>query len=483
MQPPGKENSVAPQGGDAKMPMLDLTDHSGASSPPSEAPKENMQNLIAFFLLGLFNNFPYVVFLAAAKEISEQSVGLVFIASILPSFMVKLTIPYWAHKVSYRIRVGCCACLMTASFLMVAFSKSVPFQLVGVGCASLQQALGEVSMIAYTSFYDGRTTVTCWSSGTGLAGPFGFLWNFVLMEALNLGLTWMMLITCVFPLCWLATFFFGLLHPVPRDREEQTPQGTEGRDSETPQGQAMVRQRSSFACHPPGEASAVRPVSSVASMTALQSETAERGETVTATVSESDSGSPASGGEKFRFFLSLWHYIVPLALVYFAEYTMQSGTWAAIGFPSVNNKEARKKFYFISNWLYQVGVLVSRSSGAFLPMSAWQQLKWPMPLAQCVLLVFFCWAAWTHPPVVYDWWLLSLTFVAGLFGGGVYVGVYTLISSDFQEGEKREFALTAAGVGDSLGVTLADFTGLFVQACVYKKWNVDGNLEFGCPII
>ena len=40
----------------------------------------------------------------------------------------------------------------------------------------------------------------------------------------------------------------------------------------------------------------------------------------------------------------LWKYMIPLFVVYFAEYATQSGTWAAIGFP-VSNKAARDKFY------------------------------------------------------------------------------------------------------------------------------------------
>lgn len=51
--------------------------------------------------------------------------------------------------------------------------------------------------------------------------------------------------------------------------------------------------------------------------------------------------------------------MIPLFLVYFAEYAMQSGTWAAIGFP-VEDENARKSFYQNANWVYQAGVFVSR---------------------------------------------------------------------------------------------------------------------------
>jgi type IV secretory pathway VirB6-like protein len=51
-----------------------------------------------------------------------------------------------------------------------------------------------------------------------------------------------------------------------------------------------------------------------------------------------------------------------LADRYFAEYAMQSGAWAAIGFPE-SDSDARGQFYTYANWCYQGGVFISRSSG------------------------------------------------------------------------------------------------------------------------
>ena len=48
--------------------------------------------------------------------------------------------------------------------------------------------------------------------------------------------------------------------------------------------------------------------------------------------------------ERLHTTYRLWKYMIPLFVVYFAEYATQSGTWAAIGFP-VSNKAARNKFY------------------------------------------------------------------------------------------------------------------------------------------
>ncbi len=67
---------------------------------------ERRRNLVAFWLLGLGNNLPYVILLAGATEISAGGVGLVFLADIAPTFVVKLTAPYWYDGEGWRGWMG-----------------------------------------------------------------------------------------------------------------------------------------------------------------------------------------------------------------------------------------------------------------------------------------------------------------------------------------------------------------------------------------
>jgi hypothetical protein len=107
--------------------------------------------------------------------------------------------------------------------------------------------------------------------------------------------------------------------------------------------------------------------------------------------------------------------MLPLFIVYFSEYAMQSGTWAAIGFP-VEDEGARKKFYEYANWLYQAGVFVSRSSGTLVQAN--MLVLQLMPVLQTALLVLFTFIAVYQ--FLYGWGLLAVCFVVGLLGGGVY---------------------------------------------------------------
>jgi len=181
-----------------------------------------------------------------------------------------------------------------------------------------------------------------------------------------------------------------------------------------------------------------------------------------------------SSAERGRLMLSLWPYMIPLLVVYMSEYAMQSGVWSSIGFP-LSDTNSRTKFYALSNWTYQAGVFISRSSGMIY--QATRGVLWMMPAMQFGLLIFFIHVA-AFPGTafgghLYSWWLLVPCFIAGLLGGGVYVNAFTLIAAEVPE-DQREFSLSAASVADSLGICLADLLGVLIQGCLWKLNGLPG---------
>lgn len=52
---------------------------------------ERVRNIAAFWILGLLNNYGYVVMLSAAKDIDEKMAGLVLFADIIPTVLIKVT--------------------------------------------------------------------------------------------------------------------------------------------------------------------------------------------------------------------------------------------------------------------------------------------------------------------------------------------------------------------------------------------------------
>ncbi|XP_030884689.1 battenin-like [Leptonychotes weddellii] len=119
------------------------------------------RNMMGFWLLGLCNNFSYVVMLSAAHDIlshqrasgnqshvdpdppptphnsssrfdcNSVSTAAVLLADILPTLVIKLLAPLGLHLLPYSPRVlvsGVCA---AGSFILVAFSHSVGTSLCG----------------------------------------------------------------------------------------------------------------------------------------------------------------------------------------------------------------------------------------------------------------------------------------------------------------------------------------------------------------
>ena len=68
-------------------------------------PRRSRRTVLAFFLLGLFNNLTFVINSAAAPAILPGAVGVVYIINCVPGLLVKLTAPFWWHWFSYRTKV------------------------------------------------------------------------------------------------------------------------------------------------------------------------------------------------------------------------------------------------------------------------------------------------------------------------------------------------------------------------------------------
>ncbi|KAL4102651.1 hypothetical protein PRIC1_006395 [Phytophthora ramorum] len=405
---------------------------------------EQLRNLLAFWVLGFVNNIGYVIMIAGAQEIAAGGVGLVYLFDIFPALLVKLSGPYWFQLVSYRQRTIIGAVWMLLSFLVVAKGEnSLWLQLLGVAFSGLQSGMMEASFLAMSSFYSSPVRcLTCWSSGTGLAGVGGYAWVGILHIWGGLSFQTTLELAIVFPVIYVLVFLFVL------DGSKLPPART-CNYMPIPESSQDV----GFA---------------VAVMAVDAAEDQARKKEVEQGNGEMHDASTMGFRAKMRFIMTLGPYIIPLATVYLAEYTMQTGVWSAIGFP-VQSEEARASFYASAGLAYQAGVFISRSSGVLF--QATRPVLYLMPALQVLLLGFFTLVAATH--FWYDWGLLVVCFVVGLLGGGVYVNAYTLLSKEIPQSHV-ELALAAVSVGDTVGVMFADCAGLFLQGCLYSINHLPG---------
>ncbi|KAG7378598.1 G1/S-specific cyclin cln3 [Phytophthora pseudosyringae] len=413
---------------------------------------EQPRNLLAFWMLGLVNNIGYVIMLAGAQEIAAGGVGLVYFFDIFPALLVKLSGPYWFQLVSYRQRTATGAAWMLLSFLVVAEGKhSLWLQLLGVAFSGLQSGMMEASYLAMSSFYASPVRcLTCWSSGTGLAGVGGYAWVAIFHRWGGLSFQTTLELASIFPVLYVLVFLFVL------DRSKLPPART---------CNYMPIPDSS---QDTGMAAAVMAVGDTKDQLKQRKKEMELGNSEEPVAAEVHDASAMGFKAKMKFIMTLGPYIIPLATVYLAEYTMQTGVWSAIGFP-VESKEARASFYSSAGLAYQAGVFISRSSGVIF--QATRPILYLMPALQVLLLGFFTLAAATH--FWYNWGLLFVCFVVGLLGGGVYVNAYTLLSKEIPPSHV-ELALAAVSVGDTVGVMFADCAGLFLQGCLYSINHLPG---------
>jgi battenin len=468
------------------------------------------RNVAGYFLIGLVNNIGFVIMIAGAKNIAEAGVALVYLANIVPTALVKVTAPLWFDRVSYRVRLVASALIMASSFLCVALTGSTGLQLVGVALGSLSCGLGEASFLAMVHYFDGAATMlAAWSSGTGLAGILGYVWVILINVALGASFEITILVALVWPALWIVVFFMLMDMPAPLRnwlvngptgegdggragscRQQATPLLTEPDDKEEQEQQQHEEEQQQHEQRRDERATgAPRAVTALASAIIVSHGTINGGKGA----GDEDAGDELAAEKRLvrqrparlscaargRVLLSLWRYMVPLVVVYFAEYAMQSGAWSAIGFP-VRDEAARKLFYLQTNLAYQVGVFVSRSS-TFL-VRATLAAVWVAPALQVVLLLFFVSDAAVHFFYV-QWALVGLGFVSGLFGGFVYVNAFTLIATTVSD-DVREFSLSAASMGDSFGIIASDICSLWIQSCLYAVNGIFNNASEGgvtCP--
>lgn len=441
---------------------------------------------LSFFLLGLINNSGYVVMIAGAKNISEGSVALVFLCNVLPSLLCKLTGPLWFHKVNYDTRMNACMILLSVSLFIVAFTSTLAWKLIGVCFVSLQSGMGEASLLALSSRYPSPPRcLTAWSAGTGFAGVFGFAFVYALKP---LGFKVTLLSANVLVAVFAAVYYVMLPRPLMTPTPVELLLGLKKNDGD---GDESVGDLGGIDIDiGSGSSSGSEGNGSHASGSLRREieggEEGESGFQAEVEVEEDDDDgnlllsdakspevararSPMSARDRCLFTTKLRKYMAPLFLVYFAEYCLQSGVWASIGFP-VQDESSRRSFYTSANWLYQLGVFLSRSSGTIYKPSL--KTVQAMPVLQCVLLVFFYNVAW-HATLFYGRSLLILCFVVGILGGLVYVNIFNIISREV-ESSKVELSLATVSVADSFGVMLSDICGLWLQACLYEHHGISG---------
>eukprot|EP01135_Chromosphaera_perkinsii_P011679 Nk52_evm2s2474 gene=Nk52_evmTU2s2474 len=392
--------------------------------PKDMSPKEYKAyrlNLVAFFFFGLINNFAYVVMNSAAGDIVKKELpfAAVLIANVAPGLLVKLTAPWFMHKIPYWIRLSLIVALSMAAFYIVAFlgPVNVWIGLVGVVCASIGTGIGEPTFLALTSYYH-KNVVSAWSSGTGMAGVAGAGAYLLVHTVAKLEPKWTLVAFSLFPLLLLAIYKFILQEP------------------------AIVINAKDLGHEVDQEAFSKR-------LEAAANQTTDP--TYTSPIFT------LSLRERAALMFPLLEYMIPLFVVYFAEYAINSGIQPAMTFAGVSGFDENDQYVYYQ-FLYQVGVFCSRSS-----VNLFHTKKvWIFALGQCALFaMFFTGVRYDYLPGM--WFAFAFTLVEGFFGGFVYVNAFYSISRKTKP-EHKEFCMGVASAADTFGILVSAVCSIYIQS-------------------
>lgn len=404
---------------------------------------------------GLINNILYVILLTAALDLVGPDIpkGTVLLADVIPSMVVKLTAPYYIHVVPYSLRIWILAAISTCGMLLVGFSStardagSIAVKMAGIVLASMSSGGGELSFLGLTHYY-GSTSLAAWGSGTGGAGLVGAGAYALLTTTFGLSVRGTLLASAFLPLVMIFSFFVLLPHgPLQTARSKNSYEALRGEDETDPEQAAetngLLSQRDDSRTSP-----AYTHRSRL--QTAIDSFTS-----------------------KLRRAQSLvLPYMLPLFLVYVAEYTINQGVAPTLLFPlSESPFKHFRAFYPTYGAIYQLGVFISRSS---LPFIRVRTLYTPSVLQILNLIGLTAHAMYPFIPTV--WFVFAIIFWEGLLGGLVYVSTFAAIREEVPQ-EDREFSLGATTVSDSAGICLAGFVSIGMEKALCG-WQVQHGRDW-----
>ncbi|KAH8270629.1 hypothetical protein KR018_012550, partial [Drosophila ironensis] len=376
------------------------------------------RDLTAYWILGLCNNYGYVVMLSAAHDIIKQfnptdeaeesssgrnchlvSTGAILLADVLPSLFVKMLMPFFPFWVNFRIALA--VAFSAAGFLLVGFANAEWMALLGVIITSASSGIGETTFLAYSSNYN-KNVISTWSSGTGGAGVIGSL-SYASLRSLDVSPRDTMLIMLIFPA--IEAFAFWLL--LRRPEVDILPQVTTGDSTKE-----LI----------------------------------------------SDEKPLVGFKEKLHYIKHLFKYMVPLCLVYFFEYFINQGLFELVYFEnSFLDKSAQYRWLNVD---YQIGVFISRSSVNVFQLNR----IWLMSIFQFVNVVYFLTEViWWYTPSI--WIVFTIVLWEGLLGGGAYVNTFYRMSKEISP-ERQKFAMAMVVQSDSYGIALAGFLAIPVHNAI-----------------
>ena len=428
-------------------------------------------SLIGFWIIGIVNNYTYVVILSAAydllddstipsnstmpsnstnlmcydaasgRECNAVSTGVILLANIIPTLIVKTTLSWCLDYISYHIRVAVCIISNLASLLILATSYQIGLILLGVVFASIEAGLGEVTFLSLTAMYS-KSEVAAWSSGTGAAGIAGSLSYLILTFFLSPRTAIFLMV--VVPFIMGIAFWGFLFIPQLTLLKKKLPQIYRRKELERTVSEEHLIKDDEDYDPDKGEDGLARPSEDISFVN--QKKTWK--ENITQFL------------VRTLFIRKLLRYMCPLFLVYVFEYMINQGLFELLYYKNACIDQNMQ--YRVYQFLYQFGVFVSRSSVIFFRI----KYLWLMSFLQAAIFVlFYLEAEFMFIPFILITFCVIL--FEGLLGGATYANAFYRVRNEI-ESKRVEFSMGVVSIADSFGITLAAFLSIAIHNSICR---------------
>ena len=421
------------------------------NSIAKEIPYPKSLFFILFLLIGLINNLGYVLILTGSQQFSsklksESLIALYPLALIGFSSLSRFTNSKFCIKVSYFKRLLGLSIYFFIGYislfiiLYIVESKDnfnntlafvltlIPSIIMGTG-----SSFGEATNLGYIRTFP-KDFISGWSSGTGFAGVFGALITLCCKK-----FEWKLknLYLFISPVALIYFICFFISYKV----KESYDNDLLNKNKE----QKLFERTTNLVEDQKEEIENVK-------------------NNVESDVSENKEMNCSNFVEGFSYGK---RFIINLALVYFLEYTINSGLCER-----VNKKNYIKSSDFFKNiqyetfmFCYQIGVVFSRSSLVIV-----KHISFIETFTIVQLVNFILWFVEVYVGYITNEWICFIhMIIVGLCGGASYVGCfYFILNSDTIDKVIKELCLNIGTIFNDIGILTSSITVLILDNTIMK---------------
>ena len=407
------------------------------SFPSSSSDSSRMDSLywrhwLCFYVLGIINNFHFVVVLSSAYSLASSFdalsyIGVVQWATVILGIAAKAVNAVYLLQSSYsrRIHLGSLTAVVGLVMLVLSPYVSFSFAIVAICLLGAYSALGESVLLGYLKHFHPKMTGG-WSSGTGISGVAGTA-GYLLMFSV-LGFSNQLIYALITPTMVLYALAFTYINDTAQ--------------LDIAPAAAAISPAASASSSSGEDTAALLPASSSAAL-------------ASASLSSGAGGEAARWSSVWRVCRQVQSEAFHLSVVYYLEYSI------IVGFASQSNPSALgsgwlyENAYEILNFCYQIGVLISRSSITVIQI----RRIWVISALQAANFVLWFLQAWVG---VMPLWLQFIAMVwVGIMGGAMYVNVFYLLMKETKVADAdRELAINCVSTVYYVGIIASSLTSL-----------------------